>query len=159
MLLCLAAGAVVARGELTDDFYDDCCPQTGDIVRARMHVRRDERRAQDGRVPDPAPLPRLLRQRTCTRNTNKLTQYKEPEVDCSIDHCVQGCDVSILLDGSDSEKLAAPNLNSARGFEVVDAIKADLEKAYPGVVSCADVLALAAKSTGVRCYFTFFVRT
>jgi peroxidase len=34
MLLCLAAGAVVARGELTDDFYDDCCPQTGDIVRA-----------------------------------------------------------------------------------------------------------------------------
>jgi hypothetical protein len=58
---------------------------------------------------------------------------------------VQGCDGSILLDGSDSENLAAPNLNSARGFEVVDAIKADLEKACPGVVSCAGVLALAAK--------------
>ena len=34
-----------------------------------------------------------------------------------------------MLDGSNSEKLAAPNLNSARGYEVVDAIKADLEKA------------------------------
>jgi peroxidase len=60
-------------------------------------------------------------------------------------HTLQGCDGSILLDGSNSEKLAAPNLNSARGYEVVDAIKADLEKACPGVVSCADVLALAAK--------------
>jgi peroxidase len=37
MLLCLAAGAVVvARGQLTDDFYDDCCLQAGDIVRARV---------------------------------------------------------------------------------------------------------------------------
>jgi len=60
-------------------------------------------------------------------------------------HTLQGCDGSILLDGSNSEKLAAPNLNSARGYEVVDAIKADLEKACPGVVSCADILALAAK--------------
>ena len=60
-------------------------------------------------------------------------------------HTLQGCDGSILLDGSNSEKLAATNLNSARGYEVVDAIKADLEKACPGVVSCADVLALAAK--------------
>lgn len=58
---------------------------------------------------------------------------------------MQGCDGSILLDGSNSEKLAAPNLNSARGFEVVDAIKADIERACPGHVSCADVLALAAK--------------
>jgi len=60
-------------------------------------------------------------------------------------HTLQGCDGSILLDGSNSEKLAGPNLNSARGYEVVDAIKADLEKACPGVVSCADILALAAK--------------
>jgi len=60
-------------------------------------------------------------------------------------HATQGCDGSILLDGNNTEKLAAPNLNSARGFEVVDAIKADLEKACPGVVSCADILAIAAK--------------
>jgi hypothetical protein len=58
---------------------------------------------------------------------------------------VQGCDGSILLDGPNSEKLALPNLNSVRGYEVIDAIKADLEKACPGVVSCADVVAYAAK--------------
>lgn len=58
---------------------------------------------------------------------------------------MQGCDGSILLDGAESEKLAAPNLNSVRGYDVIDAIKAYLEKACPGLVSCADVVALAAK--------------
>ncbi|VAI07966.1 unnamed protein product [Triticum turgidum subsp. durum] len=59
-----------------------------------------------------------------------------------------GCDGSILLDNSTSivsEKYAKPNNNSARGFTVVDDVKAALEKACPGVVSCADVLAIAAK--------------
>nr|ADN96693.1 peroxidase 6 [Rubia cordifolia] len=60
---------------------------------------------------------------------------------------VNGCDGSILLDDTSSftgEKKAAPNVNSARGFEVVDDIKAAVEKVCPGVVSCADILAIAA---------------
>ena len=44
-----------------------------------------------------------------------------------------------------SEKFATPNNNSARGYPVVDAVKAALEEACPGVVSCADILAIAAK--------------
>ena len=60
----------------------------------------------------------------------------------------QGCDASILLDDIPGsfvgEKTANPNNNSVRGFNVVDDIKAKLEKACPGVVSCADILALAA---------------
>ncbi|KAE8784290.1 Peroxidase N [Hordeum vulgare] len=56
----------------------------------------------------------------------------------------QGCDGSILLDGADGEKFALPNKNSVRGYEVIDAIKADLENMCPGVVSCADIVALAA---------------
>ncbi|KAM1054173.1 hypothetical protein FF1_001592 [Malus domestica] len=65
---------------------------------------------------------------------------------------VNGCDASVLLDDTSSfvgEKTAAPNNNSIRGFEVVDQIKANLEKACPGVVSCADLLALAARDSTV----------
>ncbi|KAL3653419.1 hypothetical protein CASFOL_003100 [Castilleja foliolosa] len=60
---------------------------------------------------------------------------------------VHGCDASILLDDTasfKSEKNALPNKNSIRGFEVIDKIKTKLEKQCPGVVSCADILALAA---------------
>ncbi|EPS73605.1 peroxidase, partial [Genlisea aurea] len=63
---------------------------------------------------------------------------------------VQGCDASILLDGSAtiaSEKNAGPNANSTRGFDVVDGIKSALEGSCPGIVSCADILALAAQAS------------
>ncbi|KAJ6756259.1 PEROXIDASE 72-RELATED [Salix purpurea] len=63
---------------------------------------------------------------------------------------VNGCDASLLLDNSSSilsEKFAAPNVNSVRGFDVVDNIKTAVESSCPGVVSCADILALAAESS------------
>ncbi|XVE87175.1 hypothetical protein DITRI_Ditri18aG0094900 [Diplodiscus trichospermus] len=60
-----------------------------------------------------------------------------------------GCDASILLDDIGStfvgEKNAIPNQNSARGYEVIDNIKANVEKACPSTVSCSDILTLAAR--------------
>ncbi|CAD6215100.1 unnamed protein product [Miscanthus lutarioriparius] len=57
---------------------------------------------------------------------------------------LQGCDASVLLDGRGTEKAALPN-QSLGGLDVVDAAKAALEAACPGTVSCADVVALAAR--------------
>ncbi|XP_059668117.1 peroxidase 70-like [Cornus florida] len=66
---------------------------------------------------------------------------------------VNGCDASILLDPTstiDSEKNAFPNANSARGFEVIDKIKSEVDKVCGGpVVSCADILAVAARDSVV----------
>jgi hypothetical protein len=59
---------------------------------------------------------------------------------------VQGCDASVLINSTNvnqAEKDAAINF-SIGNFFVIDDIKEQLEKECPGVVSCADVLALVA---------------
>lgn len=60
---------------------------------------------------------------------------------------MQGCDASVLLDstnGSVAEKQAMPNL-SLEGFDVIDEIKTKLEEECSGTISCADIVALAAR--------------
>lgn len=65
---------------------------------------------------------------------------------------IQGCDGSLLLDDTPTftgEKTAVPNNNSIRGFDVIDSIKAQIEGICPQVVSCADILAVAARDSVV----------
>ncbi|KAG6406787.1 hypothetical protein SASPL_134398 [Salvia splendens] len=61
---------------------------------------------------------------------------------------VEGCDASILIDGPNTEKTAGPN-RLLRGYEVIDDAKQQIERVCPGVVSCADILALAARDSVV----------
>ncbi|RLM55174.1 peroxidase P7-like [Panicum miliaceum] len=115
-LLAFSLLSLTAHAQLSTTFYASSCPNLQSIVRAAMtQAVSNERRIG-------ASLLRLFFH------------------DCF----VQGCDGSILLDAG-GEKTAGPNANSVRGFEVIDTIKRNVETACPGVVSCADILALAAR--------------
>uniref|UniRef100_A0A0E0HWS7 Peroxidase n=1 Tax=Oryza nivara TaxID=4536 RepID=A0A0E0HWS7_ORYNI len=59
-----------------------------------------------------------------------------------------GCDGSVLLNASDENprpETAAPVSIGLEGFDILEEIKADLERRCPGVVSCADILIFAAR--------------
>ena len=73
---------------------------------------------------------------------------------------VQGCDGSVLLDDTitlQGEKKASTNINSLEGFKIIDRIKTKIESECPGIVSCADILTIAARDAVLLVLILFII--
>ncbi|PIN06004.1 Peroxidase [Handroanthus impetiginosus] len=124
LILLLLMINMQCEAQLSTTFYDSTCPNATTIIRNSI------RRA-------------ISRKRRMAASLIRLHFH-----DCFI----QGCDASILLDETStiqSEKTAFPNINSVRGYEVIEAVKRDVERVCPGIVSCTDILTLAARDASV----------
>nr|POE80711.1 lignin-forming anionic peroxidase [Quercus suber] len=111
--------STTCKAQLSSTFYDQNCPNGLSTIRNAIRTA-------------------VSRERRMAASLIRLHFH-----DCF----VQGCDASILLE--DGERNAVQNKGSARGYEVIDSAKAQVEKICPGVVSCADILAVAARDASV----------
>ncbi|CAN1262797.1 Lignin-forming anionic peroxidase [Linum perenne] len=101
--------------DLSTNFYSNSCPNALSTIRRSINTA-------------------ISRERRMAASLLRLHFH-----DCF----VQGCDASILLDHG--EKTARPNMNSIRGYSVIDDAKSQVESQCPGIVSCADIVAVAAR--------------
>ncbi|XP_050387877.1 peroxidase 66 [Argentina anserina] len=108
-----------SRAALDAHYYEKTCPQAEKIIFQTVY---------NASMHDPKVPARILR------------MFFH---DCFI----RGCDASLLLDstpGNQAEKDGPPNI-SVRSFYVIEEAKAKLEAACPHIVSCADIVGIAAR--------------
>ncbi|CAM0907683.1 unnamed protein product [Alopecurus aequalis] len=124
-LLVLVGLACAASAQLSSTFYDTSCPNALSIIKSGVMAAV----ASEARMG--ASLLRLHFH------------------DCFVD----GCDGSVLLadiPGSfTGEQGALPNNGSIRGMNVIENIKTQVEAVCKQTVSCADILAVAARDSVV----------
>ncbi|PAN17116.1 hypothetical protein PAHAL_3G108600 [Panicum hallii] len=126
LLLAFAAAAALntaslAQSPLQNNFYGSSCPQAEATVR----------NVTEGII---------AKDRTMGAAFVRLFFH-----DCF----VRGCDASILLDPTSSNPQVEKKAIALRGYDAVNKIKAAVESVCPGVVSCADILAFAARDSAV----------
>ncbi|NP_001307284.1 peroxidase 3 precursor [Solanum lycopersicum] len=120
ILMCML---VSSNAQLQQNFYAKSCPKAEKIILEYVHKH----------IPNAPSLAAAL--------------IRMHFHDCF----VRGCDASVLLNftsstGNQTEKVGAPNL-TLRGFSFIDNVKKIIEDECPGVVSCADIVALVARDS------------
>uniref|UniRef100_A0ACD5YYR7 Uncharacterized protein n=1 Tax=Avena sativa TaxID=4498 RepID=A0ACD5YYR7_AVESA len=123
-LLVLVAMASAVSAQLSSTFYDTSCPNALSTIKSAVTA------AVSSEARMGASLVRLHFH------------------DCFVD----GCDGSVLLADTGSfvgEQGAIPNNASIRGMDVIDNIKTQVEAVCKQTVSCADILAVAARDSVV----------
>ncbi|KAG0546311.1 hypothetical protein BDA96_02G436700 [Sorghum bicolor] len=124
LVVAILALATAATAQLSSTFYDTSCPKALATIKSAVTA------AVNNEARLGASLLRLHFH------------------DCFVD----GCDASVLLADTGSftgEQGAIPNKNSLRGFSVIDSIKTQVEAVCNQTVSCADILAVAARDSVV----------
>ncbi|KAL6885635.1 hypothetical protein ACP4OV_010414 [Aristida adscensionis] len=117
MLVAPALGRKSPAGPLWYEFYSSSCPNAEGVIRNVTQEIISE---------DP---------------TMGAAFIKLFFVDCSIG----GCDASILLDPAKMRKKEI--YWNLRAIDAINKVKAAVEAICPGIVSCADILALAARDS------------
>ncbi|MCE3214702.1 Peroxidase 43 [Datura stramonium] len=107
----------ISQGQLKVGFYGNKCPNVESIVSGVVN----EAAASNKNI---APILLRLHFHDCF---------------------VQGCDGSILIENGPISEKHAFGHQGVGGFEVIEKAKAELEAVCPGIVSCADIVALAAR--------------
>lgn len=119
LVMLITVSFISLASALSANYYDHTCPQVESIVAGAVHKAT----LNDKTVP--AALLRMHFH------------------DCFI----RGCDASVLLEskGKNKAEKDGPANISLHAFYVIDNAKKAVEAVCPGVVSCADILALAAR--------------
>ncbi|XP_006658177.2 peroxidase 21-like [Oryza brachyantha] len=120
LLLQVTMSVVSGEGQLRLNFYSESCPRAEEVVREQVQRLYEE------------------------HGNTAVSWVRALFHDCM----VKSCDASLLLEttptGAISEQ-ASHRSFGMRNFKYITAIKAAVERECPGTVSCADILALAAR--------------